>query len=160
MSPSNIIALISLIISLLGCAHQQNNVSNSFHPNPPWSFINSSNDEIRISNSDTSSLVVLQKLCGNKKEKSSQSMHRELLKKLSQVEMIFREENVEHSISTIRSHFRGIMSEYQSFLVVTTFKDHRCFYDLAMISQRQDKFEDDLEFYNDFLEHTLINLNK
>lgn len=155
MSPTRTILFLTLSIFLLSCSSgpEVKEQSRVFGEN--WKLLSQADSGATYANSNTGSIISKQSFCGQQKDKSSQQLHQSLLKKLASVEMIFREENEVNKIITVRSHFRGVINENQSFLAITTYRDHRCVYDISLIGQRKEWFEDDLEVYNDFLEFEL-----
>lgn len=158
MSPRLRLPIVFLFSFLCGCSVAPNTAQvHSAHPSldSAWRSIDSSKGEVRYINNDSGSLIEKQIFCDSKSKKNSQQLHQELLKRMSGVEVIFRDQKTIGQIKTIRTHFKGIMNKNVAYLILTTFKGSRCVIDIFLISQRIDKYETDMEAYNDYLEEEL-----
>ncbi|GAB4411339.1 MAG: hypothetical protein OHK0056_15190 [Bacteriovoracaceae bacterium] len=155
MSPTKTILFLTLSIFFSSCSSGPKVKEQTGVFGENWKLLTQEDSSATYTNSKTGSIISKQSFCGQQKDMNSQELHKSLLKKLALVEMIFREENEVNKIITVRSHFQGVINENLSFLAITTYRDHRCVYDVSLISQRKERFEDDLEVYNDFLEFEL-----
>jgi len=158
LSPRLRLPVIFFLFILSSCA--TNSIvpqSITSHPSldSKWKSIDSSKGEVRYVNNESGSLIEKQIFCDSKSKKNSQQLHQELLKRMSGVEIIFRDQKTVGDINTIRTHFKGIINKNVAYLILTTFKGSRCVVDVFLISQRIDKFETDMEAYNDYLESEL-----
>lgn len=158
MSPRLRLPIVFLFCLNFGCSVTPNAAQvASVHPSldSNWRSIDSSKGEVRYINNESGSLIEKQIFCDSKSNKNSQQLHQELLKRMTGVEVIFRDQKSVGDIKTIRTHFKGIMNKNVAYLILTTFKGSRCAIDIFLISQRIDKYETDMEAYNDYLDEEL-----